>query len=56
MRDNDGWKLSKAAREQLRITAVKRVLAGESPEEAIRSTGFNHRHLSVAGGIPQRGF
>jgi hypothetical protein len=43
MRDNDGRKLSKAAREQLRITAVKRVLAGESPEEVIRSTGFNRR-------------
>jgi transposase len=43
MRDNDGWKLSKAAREQLRITAVKRVLAGESHEEAIKSIGFNRR-------------
>jgi transposase len=27
----------------LRITAVKRVLAGESPEEVIKSTGFNRR-------------
>jgi hypothetical protein len=35
MRDTDGRKLSKAAREQLRITAVKRVLAGEGPEEVI---------------------
>jgi transposase len=43
MRDNDGRKLSKAAREQLRITAVKRVLAGESPEEVIKSIGFNRR-------------
>jgi hypothetical protein len=41
MRDNDRRKLSKAAREQLRITAVKRVLAGESPEEVIKSIGFN---------------
>jgi transposase len=41
MRDNDGRKLSKAAREQLRITAVKRVLAGESSEEVIKSIGFN---------------
>jgi transposase len=40
---HDGRKLSKAAREQLRITAVKRVLAGESPEEVIRSIGFNRR-------------
>jgi transposase len=43
MRDNDGRKLSKAAREQLRIIAVKRVLAGESPEEVIISIGFNRR-------------
>jgi transposase len=43
MRDNDGRKLSKAAREQLRITAAKRVLAGEGPEEAIRAIGFNRR-------------
>jgi transposase len=43
MRDNDGRKLSKAAREQLRITAVKRVLAGESPEAVIKSIGFNRR-------------
>jgi transposase len=43
MRDNDGRKLSKAAREQLRITAVKRVPVGESPEEVIISIGFNRR-------------
>jgi hypothetical protein len=43
MRDNDGWKLSKAAREQLRITAVKRILAEESPEEVIKSIGSNRR-------------
>ncbi|MDR0997928.1 MAG: helix-turn-helix domain containing protein [Treponema sp.] len=41
MRDNNGRKLSKAAREQLRITSVERVLAGGSPEEVIKSTGFN---------------
>jgi transposase len=43
MRGDDGWKLSKVAREQLRIPAVKRVLAGESPEEVIKSIGFNRR-------------
>jgi transposase len=43
MRDNDGRKLSKAAREQLRVTAVNRVVAGESPEEVIKSIGFNRR-------------
>jgi transposase len=43
MRDNDGRELSKAAREQLRITAVKRVLAGEGPEAVIKSIGFNRR-------------
>lgn len=41
MRDNDGRKLSKSAREQQRITAVKRVVEkGESPEEVIKSLGF----------------
>jgi transposase len=40
MRDNDGRKLSKAVREQLRITAVQRVQAGESPEDVIKSIGF----------------
>jgi hypothetical protein len=41
MRENDGRKLSRAAGEQLRITAVKRVIEnGESPVAVIRSIGF----------------
>jgi transposase len=41
MRENDGRKLSKSAREQLRISAVKRVIEnGESPVAVIRSIGF----------------
>jgi transposase len=43
MRDNDGRKLNKAAREQLRIASVKRVLPRESPEAVIKSIGFNRR-------------
>jgi transposase len=41
MRENDGRKVSKRAREQLRITAVKRVVENhESPTDVIRSIGF----------------
>ena len=40
MKELDGRRLSHEALEQIRITAVKRVEAGESPEEVIRSIGF----------------
>jgi transposase len=40
MKENDGRKLSREAQKQLRITAVKRVLAGESPEVVIKSIGY----------------
>jgi transposase len=41
MRENDGRKLSKAAREQLRITSVKRVVEnGEKATDVIKSIGF----------------
>lgn len=37
----DGRKLSHAAREEIRIRAVKRVEAGESPEDVVRTLGFH---------------
>lgn len=40
MKKLDGRKLSHEALEQLRITAVRRVQAGESPEDVIKSLGF----------------
>jgi transposase len=40
MKENDGRKLSREAQKQIRITAVKRVLAGESPEVVIKSIGY----------------
>jgi transposase len=40
MKANDGRKLSHEALEQIRITAVKRVEAGESPEDVIKAIGF----------------
>jgi len=40
MRENDGRKLSHEALEQIRITAVKRVESGESPEAVIKALGF----------------
>jgi transposase len=43
----DGRKLSHEALEQLRIAAVKRVQAGESPEDVIRSIGFTRDRIYV---------
>jgi transposase len=40
---NDGRKLNREAQAQIRITAVQRVLAGESPEEVFKSIGYNRR-------------
>lgn len=37
----DGRSLSHETREEIRIRAVKRVLAGESPEDVIRTLGFH---------------
>ena len=37
----DGRKISHEAREEIRIRAVRRVEAGESPEDVIRALGFN---------------
>lgn len=37
----DGRKLSHEAREEIRIRAVRRVEAGESPEDVIRALGFH---------------
>lgn len=43
MRKNDGRKLNREAQAQIRVTAVQRVLSGESPEEVIRSIGYTRR-------------
>ena len=40
MNKQDGRRLSHEALEQIRITAVQRVQAGESPEAVIKSIGF----------------
>ena len=41
MKEMDGRKLSHKTREEIRIRAVKRVEAGESPEDVIRALGFH---------------
>jgi transposase len=57
MRTNDGRKLNREAQAQIRTTAVRRVLDGGSPEEVVKSIGYNRRiiyhWLSVyrAGGL-----
>ena len=43
IRINDGRKLNREAQAQIRITAVERVLKGESPEEVVKSIGYNRR-------------
>lgn len=43
----DGRKLNRQAREALRILAVQRVEAGESPEEVIQSLGFHRSCIYV---------
>jgi transposase len=42
---NDGRKLNREAQAQIRITAVQRVLNGESPEKVIKSIGYQRRKL-----------
>jgi hypothetical protein len=37
IRKNDGRKLNRDAEAQIRITAVQRVLNGESPEDVVKS-------------------
>jgi hypothetical protein len=39
IRINDGRKLNREAQAQIRITAVQRVLDGESPEAVVKSIG-----------------
>ena len=47
MREDDGRRLSHATLEEIRIRAVKRVEAGESPEDVIRTCrGFTARVAS----------
>jgi transposase len=43
IRINDGRKLNREAQAQIRITAVQRVLDGESPEEVVKSIGYTRR-------------
>ena len=45
MRENDGRQLSHATLEEMRIRAVKRVEAGESPEDVIRTLGFSRARI-----------
>ena len=40
IRQNDGRKLNREAQAQIRITAVQRVLNGESPEAVVKSIGY----------------
>jgi len=37
----DGRKVSHQAREEIRIRAIRRVEAGENPEDVVRTLGFN---------------
>jgi transposase len=43
IRKNDGRKLNRDAQAQIRITAVQRVLNGESPEDVVKSIGYTRR-------------
>jgi transposase len=45
MREDDGRRLSHATLEEIRIRAVKRVEAGESPEDVIRTLGFSRARI-----------
>lgn len=45
MRENDGRKLSHETLEQIRIHAVQRVEAGESPSNVIRTLGFSRGRI-----------
>jgi transposase len=45
MRINDERKLNREAQAPIRITAVQRVLGGESPEEVIKSIGYQRRMI-----------
>lgn len=45
MREDDGRQLSHAVLEGMRIRAVKRVEAGESPEDVIRTLGFSRARI-----------
>jgi transposase len=45
MRKDDGRQLSHATLEEIRIRAVKRVEAGESPEDVIRALGFSRARI-----------
>ena len=45
MRKEDGRKLSHATLEEMRVRAVKRVEAGESPEDVVRTLGFSRPRI-----------
>ena len=40
MKNNDGRKLSKKTKEEIRIRAIQQVQAGESPEVVIKAPGY----------------
>jgi len=45
----EGRKVSHKAREEIRIRAVRRVEAGESPEDVVRILGFNRSSIYASG-------
>lgn len=45
MKRTDGRRLSHATLEEMRIRAVQRVEAGESPEAVIRTLGFSRSRI-----------
>jgi transposase len=47
MRKSDGRKLNREAQAQIRITSVQRVLNGESPEEVVKSIGYQRVMIYV---------
>jgi transposase len=47
MRENDGRKLNREAQAQIRIRSVQRVLDGESPEDVVKSIGYQRTMIYV---------
>ncbi len=55
MEKRDGRSLSHATLEEIRIRAVQRVEAGDSPEVVVKALGFSRPpHLRVVGAVPRR--
>jgi transposase len=47
MRENDGRKLNREAQAQIRIRSVQMVLDGESPEDVVKSIGYQRTMIYV---------